>query len=452
MKKGQVYTGVVDHVCFPNKGIVNCVEGSFIVKNVIPGQTVRAVINKKRGDKCEGRLIEIVEESKIEDNPDRCPHFGVCGGCVYQSVSYTHQLEIKKNQIKQLMDAVCDDYIFEGIVPSPIADGYRNKMEFSFGDEYKDGPLALGMHKKGSFYDICPVNECHIVDEDYRKILSASMEYFKNTGLPYYHKMRHEGYLRHLLVRKAKKTGEIMVDIVTSTQFQPDLMPYADMLRQLPLEGEIVGILNTKNDSLADVVSNDGTEILYGRDYIYDELFDLRFKITPFSFFQTNTLGAEKLYEKTREYVGEIGGKTVFDLYSGTGTIAQVVAGVAKKVVGVEIVEEAVAAAKENAGFNGLNNCEFIAGDVLKVVGNLQEKPDVIILDPPRDGIHPKAIGPIIDFNVDTIVYVSCKPSSLARDIVIFKEGGYNVEKICCVDMFPGTAGTEVVCLLKRIK
>jgi 23S rRNA (uracil-5-)-methyltransferase RumA len=262
--------------------------------------------------------------------------------------------------------------------------------------------------------------------------------------------MRHEGYLRHLLVRKAKKTGEILVDLVTTTQVIFDLTEYAAVLKGLDYEGELVGILHTSNDSLSDVVANDGTEILYGRDYITEELLGLRFKITPFSFFQTNSLGAEVLYDKVRSYVGSVDNKTVFDLYSGTGTIAQILAPVAKKVVGVEIIEEAVEAAKVNAGLNGLSNCEFIAGDVLKVIGDLTDKPDIIILDPPRDGIHPKAIGHIIDFGVDNIVYVSCKPTSLARDLEIFEERGYKMVKACCADMFPAAAHCETVCLLSK--
>ena len=220
------------------------------------------------------------------------------------------------------------------------------------------------------------------------------------------------------------------------------------MIKALELDGVLAGVLHTRNDSLADAVINEGTEILYGKDYIYEELLGLRFKITPFSFFQTNSLGAEVLYSKTREFVGEIDNRVVFDLYSGTGTIAQILAPVAKKVVGVEIVEEAVVAAKENAKLNGLDNCDFIAGDVLKVIDELTDKPDMIVLDPPRDGIHPKAIEKIIDFGVDRIVYVSCKPTSLARDIEIFEARGYKVQKVACVDMFPGTVHVETVALL----
>ena len=452
MKKGQTYTGTVSLVSFPNKGHVQCEDGMAIVKNVIPGQIVTFAVNKKHGDRCEGRLISVDKESDIENNPDRCRHFGICGGCVYQSVNYDSQLSIKAGQVKELLDSVCNDYEFEGIKGSPVLNGYRNKMEFSFGDEYKDGPLSLGLHRRGSFHDIVTVSDCHIVDEDYRKILNASREYFASSGLPFYHKLLHEGYLRHLIVRKALRTGEIMIDLVAATQYSPDLSGFVDAMLSLKLDGTITGILNTHNDSLADAVQNDSTDILYGRDYIYEELLGLRFKITPFSFFQTNTPGAELLYEKVREYIGELGEKTVFDLYSGTGTIAQILAPVARKVVGVEIVEEAVIAARENAAYNGLKNCEFIAGDVMKVIADIGDKPDLIVLDPPRDGIHPKAIGPIIDFGVDRIVYVSCKPTSLARDLEIFKARGYRLVKACCVDMFPNTANVETVILLSQQK
>ena len=204
------------------------------------------------------------------------------------------------------------------------------------------------------------------------------------------------------------------------------------------------------NDGLSDVVKADSTEILYGKDYFYEEILGLRFKISPFSFFQTNSAGAEVLYEKAREYIGEIDGGVVYDLYSGTGTIAQVLAPVAKKVIGVEIVEEAVFAARENAKENHLDNCSFHAGDVLKVIDELKEVPDTIVLDPPREGVHPKAILKILDFGVKRILYISCKPTSLARDLVIFEEHGYKPVKAQCVDMFPWTRGIETICLFEK--
>ena len=455
MKKGQIVEGIVTKVDFPNKGIVK-VEGeekTLIVKNAIPGQKVKASINKMRKGKAEGRLLEVLEPS-ADEVTSPCPHFGACGGCTYQTLPYECQLHMKEEQVKAMMDeAVNGDYVWEGVSPSPAISEYRNKMEFSFGDEYKDGPLALGMHKRGSFHDIVNVPECQIVDEDFRKILTCTLECASESELPYYHKMRHDGYFRHLLVRKAVKTGQILVDLVTTTESDAfDMKKWAETLQNLELKGSIAGILHTSNDSLADVVKDEGTEIIYGQNYFYEELLGLKFKITPFSFFQTNSLGAEVLYEKAREYIGDTKDKVVFDLYSGTGTIAQILAPVAKKVVGVEIVEEAVEAAKENAALNGLDNCTFWAGDVLKVIDELGEVPDLIMLDPPRDGVHPKALEKICNFGVDRLVYIACKPTSLARDLEMLQGRGYKVERIACVDLFPSTVHVETVVLLSHKK
>ncbi|WP_029732134.1 23S rRNA (uracil(1939)-C(5))-methyltransferase RlmD [Dorea sp. AGR2135] len=460
MKKGQVYEGVIESVEFPNKGIVNVSQEDrcVIVKNGVPGQKVRFSVNKVKKGKAEGRILEVIEKAPQEIEP-ACPHFGQCGGCTYQNLPYEEQVKLKESQVKAMMDEAVDgDYIWEGVLESPFKSEYRNKMEFSFGDEYKDGPLALGMHKRGSFHDIVNVCDCQIVDSDYRKILACTLECARKSGLPYYHRMRHDGYFRHLLVRKAVKTEEILIDIVTASEEGFDSKPkefldkWAAALQALELTGKIVGILHTKNDSLADIVKDEGTEVLFGQDYFYEELLGLKFKITPFSFFQTNSLGAEVLYEKAREYIGDTNEKVVFDLYSGTGTIAQILAPVAKKVVGVEIVEEAVEAAKVNAKLNELDNCTFWAGDVLKVIDELGEVPDLIMLDPPRDGVNPKALMKILNFGVERLVYIACKPTSLARDLEMIQGRGYKVEKIACVDLFPNTVHVETVVLLSHKK
>ena len=471
MKKGQIYEGYVERLDFPNKGIVRCEDEVAVVKNTLPGQRISFMVNKKRKGKAEGRLLEVLERAE-EEMESPCPHFGACGGCSYQSLPYAKQLEIKEDQVLRLLRPMferqmllkgegedLDAYIgsiFEGIKPSPVQTDYRNKMEFSFGDEYKDGPLALGMHKRGSFYDIVSVRDCRIVDADYRMVLSCVLAYFTKRSSSYFHRIRHEGYLRHLLVRKAQKTGEMLIALVTTTQEMQDLTPLVGELLALPLKGKITGVLHTKNDSLADIVQSDETVILYGKDYFYEELLGLKFKISQFSFFQTNTLGAEVLYETARSFLGDISGegkrdKTVFDLYSGTGTIAQLLAPVAKKVIGVEIVEEAVLAARENAKQNGLGNCAFIAGDVLKVIENIEEKPDFIVLDPPRDGVHPKALQKIIDYKVDRIVYISCKPTSLARDLEALLDGGYVMERVAAVDQFPETANVDVIVKMQLV-
>lgn len=452
MKKGQVYEGVINTVDFPNKGKIFLEEEgkTVIVKNGVPGQKVRFSVNKIRQGKAEGKILEVLERGQAEI-PSACPHFGQCGGCTYQNIPYKEQIKLKEKQIRQMMDEAVDGtYIWEGVKESPAKEAYRNKMEFSFGDEYKDGPIALGMHRRGSFHDIVNVTDCKIVDEDYRKILACTLDHARKSGMPYFHRMRHTGYFRHLLVRKAVKTGEILIDLVTTSQSADNFEVWVKALLDLPLTGRIAGILHTRNDGVADVVKNEGTEILYGQDYFYEELLEMKFKITPFSFFQTNSLGAEVLYETVREYVGDTKDKVIFDLYSGTGTIAQILAPVAEKVVGVEIVEEAVEAAKENAKLNRLDNCTFWAGDVLKVIDSLEEFPDLIVLDPPRDGVNPKALEKIIGFGVERIVYIACKPTSLVRDLEMLQGRGYQVERIACVDLFPGTYHVECVCLLTR--
>jgi len=473
MKKGQIRTGVVRNVKFPNRAMVvlepleGAADGEEIceVKGALPGQKVSVVVTKVRKGKGEGRLKEILEKSPVETvgvENGGCPHFNICGGCSYISMPYEESLKIKEKQVRELLEpvlskqkSVCQ---IEPIRQSPVYYGYRNKMEFTFGDEVKDGPLALGMHKKGSFYDIVTVDGCRLVDDDYSAILRETLYYFEEKKTPFYHRYTHEGYLRHLLVRRASRTGEILAALVTTTQQEVDLESWKERLLSLPLNGKFAGILHITNDSMSDAVKCDSSEILYGRDYFYEELLGLKFRISTFSFFQTNTCGAEVLYETAREYVGSLvkeEGKPdsiVYDLYSGTGTIAQLMAPVAKKVIGVEIVEEAVVAARENAKQNGLENCEFIAGDVLKVLDEIEEKPDFIILDPPRDGVHPKALSRIIGYGVEKLVYISCKPTSLARDLEIFIANGYEVQRCVPVDQFPWTTGIETVVLLSHKK
>ena len=454
MKKGEIYEGVIEKVDFPNKGIVMVGDQKVTVKNGMPGQRVRFMINKKRSGRAEGRLLEVLEKSSLETREPVCNIFPECGGCMYQTMSYENQLEMKERQVRELLDGALNgtEYQWEGIHGSPIEFAYRNKMEFSFGDAYKDGPLTLGLHKKGSTYDVLTANDCKLVHEDMTKILTCVHEYFLKRNVSYYKKMQHTGYLRHLLLRRGVTTGEILVHVITTSQEEHNLESLKEELLALPLEGKIVGIMHIINDSLSDVVQSDETRILYGQDFFYETLLGLRFKISTFSFFQPNSLAAEVLYSVVRQYIGDTKDKVVFDLYSGTGTIAQLAASVADEVIGVEIVEEAVEAAKENAALNNLGNCKFIAGDVLKVLDDLTDKPDVIILDPPRDGIHPKALPKILSYGVDHIVYISCKATSLARDLPAFLAAGYKVEKACCVDQFCQTVHVETVVLLSQQK
>ena len=471
MKKGEIYEGVIEKVEFPNKGFVWVDDQKVIVKNGIPGQKVRFMINKKRSGRAEGRLLEVLEKSPLETREPACQEFPACGGCMYQTMSYEAQKEMKERQVRELLDGAVREsmdkigknsdeteetedtdklYHWDGIYGSPIEFGYRNKMEFSFGDEYKDGPLSLGLHKKGSTYDILNTDDCKLVHPDMTKILACVREFFLERNASFYKKLQHVGYLRHLLLRRGVTSGEILVHVVTTTQEEYDLEPLKEQLLALPLEGKIVGIMHILNDSLSDVVQSDETKILYGKDYFYEELLGLKFKISTFSFFQPNSLAAEILYSKVREYVGDTRDKVVFDLYSGTGTIAQLAASVASEVIGVEIVEDAVKAARENAALNGIDNCRFIAGDVLKVLDEVPEKPDMIILDPPRDGVHPKALPKILAYGVDQIVYISCKVISLVRDLPAFYEAGYEMTHACAVDQFCQGVHVETIVLLSQ--
>ncbi|MDF2821257.1 MAG: methyltransferase, TrmA family [Clostridiales bacterium] len=450
MKKGEQYEVVFTRQDFPMNCHAVIDDCEVVVKKGIVGQKALVRVTRKKDKVGEGKIVQILEKSNLEDTTPLCPHFFGCGGCSYQTLSYKNQLELKQKQVKELLDSLNIDYIYEEIKASPNEWGYRNKMEFSFGDEFKNGPLTLGMHKQGNFYDIMTTNQCKIVNDDYNLILDCVLDFATKKELKYVKKLSHNGYLRHLLVRRTAKTKEILICLVTTTQEEHDLTELVNGLLALELDGKIAGILHTYNDSLADVVQNDKTDILYGQDYFYEEILGLRFKISTFSFFQTNSLGAEVLYSLVRDYVGETKDKVIFDLYSGTGTIAQIAAPVAKKVIGVEIIEEAVEAAKENAKLNGLGNCEFIAGDVLKTLDEIKDKPEIIILDPPREGINPKALVKILDYDVDSIVYISCKPTSLVKDLEVMLARGYKLVKACAVDMFPQGPNVETVCLLRK--
>lgn len=572
MKKGDIIEGVIDKYSFPNKGSMMVEDKRVTVKGTLPGQTVRGRVIKKKAGLYEAAVIDTLKPSPLETKKPICPHFFECGGCTYQTLSYTNQLKVKEKMVKELIDSFLDKAVWEGIIASPYQWHYRNKMEFTFGDAEKDGPLTLGLHRQYSNYDILSIEGCAIVNKAWNEILKYTQKFYRNKKVTFYNKMKHAGILRNLVIRQSAADGGILINLVTTTKHALDVnndkksqvgnkvlqaendekiqltdetmnfsaagydgmeskgdhdseqsmldymsgglrneiieelclpeyvaglvaLSESGKLDSLENYSKIAGILYTENDSVADFVQSDSTTLLYGQDYLIEEVLGLEFKISPFSFFQTNTKGCEVLYSKVREYVlealsskkNDIGkgdndkieaadkqitdvaeaaeikkdiesigenGKlvgTVFDLYSGTGTIAQLMAPVANKVIGIEIVEEAVEAARENAKRNKLKNCEFIAGDVLKKLDEITDKPDLIILDPPRDGINPKALTKIINYGVKNLVYISCKPTSLARDLVTFKENGYEVVKACAVDEFPNTQHVESIALLERV-
>ena len=452
MKKKDIIEFEVDKMEFGGTSVSMYGNREIHMKGGITGQKVKAAVKRTRSGKADVKMLELIEKSPIE-TADTCKHFGECGGCSILSVPYEKQLEIKEKQVMDLfLNQNLFGFQFQGIQGSPQCTQYRNKMEYTFGDEMKDGPLTLGLHKKGRHIDIMTVDGCFLVDNDFIQILTTTVNYFNEKELPYYRTVSHKGYLRNLVVRKGVNTKEMMVNIVTSSQIDFDMTEYKEKLLSLGLDADIVSILHTINDGLADAVQCDELRVLYGRDYIQEEILGLKFKISPFSFFQTNTKGAEELYTMAREFIGDHADKIVFDLYSGTGTIGQVMAGAAKKVYGIEIIEEAVVAANQNAKLNGLTNCEFIAGDVAKTVKDLKDKPDLIIVDPPRPGVHKDAIRDISGFGAKEIIYISCNPKTLVLDLVEFRNYGYEVEKVKCMDMFPNTPHTETVVKMKKVR
>ena len=458
MRKGEKLEIIIEGIDYPNKpyGFYN-EKKVFPQGNAIIGQKVAGFVTKMRKDKIEIKRLEIIERASNEINP-KCQYFNLCGGCTYQNLSYSDQLELKVSQVQKLLENnIKSEYVLEKTVESPTEFEYRNKMEFTFGNSEKDGPLTLGLHKKGSFFDIINVNECLLMDEDFRKILDFSVKYFEEKGLPFYHKVSHEGYLRYLVIRKGDKTKELLVNLITSSQLTFDTSEWLESILGLNLSSKIAGVLHTLNDNISDTVNSEEETILYGSRDINEKIFDLNFRISPYSFFQTNSLGVEKLYEKVLDYVNQANpeNKVVFDLFSGTGTIGQVVSKMtnASKVYGIEIVEEAVNKANENTRLNGLSNCEFIAGDVFTKLDEFDKQgiePDIIILDPPRAGVREKAITKILKYNVKNIVYVSCNPKSLVQDLRLLEINGYVAEKVCCVDMFPQTPHVETVVLMSR--
>ena len=476
MKKGEIYKGTVVRVDYPNKGRVRSEESEDLiqVKHVHPGQEISFRLKKKRRDRWEGDLQEVLRQGPGGQEPV-CPHADGCGGCAWQGLSYEAQLALKESQVRTILDAAAEgaDYGWEGIIPSPVQTDYRNKMEFTFGDAYKGGPLALGLHKRGAFHDIVTADGCRICAPDYGRVLRCTLDYFSEQGVPYYRRMRHTGYLRHLMVRRARAAGQMMICLVTASAQQLDadaernnisqkeiilltnwVKCLIDLESEGKLDGHIAGILHIRNDRLGDVIADEGTQILYGQNHLTEEILGLTFKISPFSFFQTNSDGAEVLYSKVREYLGETKGKHVYDLYSGTGTIAQILAPACEHVTGVEIVPEAVEAARDNAAINGLDNCDFLCGDVFEVLdGQLAcgKAPDLIVLDPPREGVRPDALRKVMSYGAEKIVYVSCQITSLARDLPVLAAHGYVPEHTVSVDMFPYTTGIEtVVCLDKN--
>lgn len=432
-------------------------EKIYVNINAAKDQLVEGILGKMKKNKYELKNCKIIDyanrKNSIYDNLEK-----QIGGCNYQYYSYEEQLEIKNNSIKNILDEnIKYDYDYQNPIESVEKIYYRNKMEFSFGNEYKDGETLLGLHKKNSFHDIDDVSYCKLMDENFNKIYMFTNEIIKKYNLDFYHRISHIGYLRNLVIRKSQ--NEILINLVTSSQIEKNLEKkfledYVEGIKKIQLSNSyyISGIIHTINNKLSDCVFSEKENILYGKRDLTYELLGLKFSISPYSFFQTNTKTVEKLYEIVLEYLSDIKSKDLvaFDLFSGTGTIGQIISSKVKKVYGIELVKEAVDKANENVKLNNIDNCKFIDGDVFEKLDEL-EQADILILDPPRMGVGTKTIEKLVKYNTENIIYVSCNPKTFIEDLKEFEKYNYKLKKVRIVDMFPYTVHLELVTLLEKI-
>lgn len=446
------------------------VDGKVIfIEGAVPGDIVDVQLSKNKADWAEGHTIHIHEFSSDRVQPF-CNHFGVCGGCQWQMLPYEKQLFYKQKQVTDNLTRIAKIELPEiaPIIGASKTEFYRNKMEYTFatrkyipteefrrmkaaGESFDNQPGAAGFHVRGFFDKVVEIDTCHLQVEPTNGIRKAIAAYTVAHGLPFYDIKKHEGWIRNLLIRTSS-TGELMVNMVIAYEDQTHRMALLDLLlQQFPQITTLLYTINSKkNDSLYDQ-----SPVVYaGKGYIIEQLESLQFKISPKSFFQTNTQQAEKLYAITREFAELDGSQLVYDLYCGTGSIGLFVSPQARKLIGVEMVADAIEDAKENAALNQVHHAAFFAGDVIDICNDAffaeHGKADVVITDPPRAGMHEKLVKKLLEIAAPTIVYVSCNPATQARDLALLSEK-YRVTKIQPVDMFPHTLHIENVVQLKLI-
>lgn len=486
MKKGDIIELEIEKYAFEGKGIAKVnkekisnekppkegpithlkyvvfVEGSY------PGDKVQAKLIKIKKSYAEAKAVEILNPSEFRTNPS-CNFFGTCGGCKQQDLDYKIQLKYKQDQVEEILRRMggLGDFEFLDIIPSEKTFYYRNKMEFSFGDkrwltekEISSGKVlerdfALGLHIPGVYDKVLDINECFLQSEISNAILNFSRTFFKDKNIPIYSTKTHEGYLRNLVIKQSQHFDDLMVNLVTAGENDELVKEYCEqLLKKVPQVTTIINNINLKKSSVA---VGDYEKVYHGSGCIYDSIGKYKFRVSANSFFQTNTIQAEKLYQTALDFSDFKGNEIVYDLYSGAGTISIFVSGNTKKVYAFENVESAVADAEINKELNNINNVEFFTADLYKsflpvIEENNIPKPDVIILDPPRSGMHKNTVGDVINLNPGKIVYVSCNPTTQARDIKLFEDAGYSLLKVRPVDMFPHTYHIENVALLEKKK
>lgn len=464
VKRGQELDLSIEKFADKGKSLSRMDGFVVFVPWVVPGDRARVQITRRKKQHAEARLLELLEPSPLRTEP-RCGYFGVCGGCRWQHVRYEEQLEAKRRSVEEAL--VHQGGLQEVEVPPTLGCDrlyrYRNKMEYSFsadrwltkgeiesGEDYDKG-FALGLHVPGNFYKVLDLHECHLPSERVEGLLHYVRNYVRERALEPWDIRANTGYLRHLGLREGERTGEIMVNLVTSEWDGEGMADFADHLqREHP---EVTTLVNTINRSVAQVATGEETRVLYGPGLIRDRIGAYEFRIWPETFFQTNTAGAEKLYEIVREFAEPQPEDRIYDLYCGVGGISLFLSGDVSRIVGIESIEAAVEGARLNAEENGVDNCRFLSGEIEKTLTpELVEReghPDMVIADPPRAGMHPKVVQRLLEISPDRIVYVSCNPQTQARDISTLLEG-YTVEATQPVDLFPHTQHIENVALLRR--
>ncbi|MBT4148857.1 MAG: 23S rRNA (uracil(1939)-C(5))-methyltransferase RlmD [Candidatus Marinimicrobia bacterium] len=462
VKKGQEYELEIESLAYGGKGISRINDFVIFVKNAIPGQKVRALVYRKRKGYAEARPLEIINESEhLVDAP--CTHFLTCGGCKVQQLSYDEQIEQKKQQIENIFQrqAGINDFKLDAVVPSEQIFNYRNKMEFTFSNNrwvLPDEPegvsrdFALGMHIPKRWDKILNIDECHLMPEIGTKILNETQKLAKELNLKPYDQKTHNGYLRYLQMRFGHFTNEILVNLVTSYE-NPDLLkPLIDgLIKEFP---QISTVVNNINSRKADVAFGEYELHLHGKPCLEEKLGDLTFEISANSFFQTNSIMAEKLYQTALESAKLTGKEIVFDLYCGTGSISLFLAQKAKEVHGFEVIVSSVEDATRNAVRNGVGNAFFHVANLDNFfkfgVGKKYPKPDVIVVDPPRAGMHKFMTNYLPRFEAKKIIYISCNPTTQARDTEVLQQNGYQLKSLTMVDMFPHTPHVETVGIFEK--
>jgi 23S rRNA (uracil1939-C5)-methyltransferase len=451
IKKKDIVELTISDLAYGGTSVAKVNGFVILVYGGIPGDVVKAEITKKKWNYAEARVLQIVKESELRTKPV-CSHFGFCGGCTWQNLKYEEQLKFKAKQVKQSLKHIAgfEDPPVQNALGSEDEFYYRNKMEYTF-SPHPEKKLILGLHPRKRFDMVFDLKECLLQSKTANKIVDFAREFARDKNLSAYNRKDQSGLLRYLMIREGKNTDMTMVNLVTYKGDFPAAKEFSDgLFSNFPSVKSIVRNINPK---LAQIARGETEEVLGGERVITERLGEFTFEISSNSFFQTNSRQAEKLYGVILDMADMKGDEEVLDLYCGNGTISIFLSSIVKKIIGVETVEEAVQNAKRNAELNEVNNCEFIRGETKKVLKDFELEnrvPHLVVIDPPRAGLHPRGIKSLLSLRPPKIIYVSCNPTTLARDLRIFCEQDYRLENVQPVDMFPHTFHIESVAKLTR--